>query len=122
MYVVVLLDKAVHITQTRRTRDHACHPSTWEVGTGGSEAEGHLQLYSEFKASLSYRRVRKNGGGKEKKKRERTNLAYPGTSKITLEYCFANQNKTKYLSIQHAKGSFSPSPTALQTSMCSGGS
>lgn len=72
MYYGVLLDKAVHITQTRRTRDHACHPSTWEVGTGGSEA-GHLQLHSEYKASLSYMRVRKKRGGKKKeKKKEQT--------------------------------------------------
>lgn len=69
MYYGVLLDKAVHITQTRRTRDHACHPSTWEVGTGGSEA-GHLQLHSECKASLSYMRVRKKRGGKKKKRRK----------------------------------------------------
>lgn len=37
--------------------EHACHPSTQEVGAGGPHtAQGHLQLHREIKASLDYMR------------------------------------------------------------------
>lgn len=32
----------------------ACHPSTWEVETEGSGAQGHPQQLSMFNASLDY--------------------------------------------------------------------
>lgn len=32
---------------------HTCNPSTWEMGTGGLEIQGYLQLQNKFKASLS---------------------------------------------------------------------
>lgn len=32
----------------------ACHPSVWEVESGGSGVQGYPQLHGEFMASLSY--------------------------------------------------------------------
>jgi hypothetical protein len=48
-----------------------CNPSTQEVKAGKSGGQAHPVLNSEFKTSLSYMRLLKNGKGKRRRRRRR---------------------------------------------------
>lgn len=53
---------------------HTCKSSTWEEKAGGSRVQGHLQLYSKFKAAWLCKTLSQKG--KKKKGNLTTGQAY----------------------------------------------